>query len=229
MPFVVSACASTSGSEERSRPCRARPRSAAWRASGCPPKNMNRPSWAASARGRRRAPRSESSSNERFMRSSPSSSRPRSHIVSARRAATRAAACVAPASRRARSRARSRPSTPRRGRRSAPSRPRARAARPATSGSSVSSAARSNARCASALRGERGGPLGRADEHLAGRVADLPRVVGVRGRLERVDVVRGDDLDDLVLVAADARARNSAAARCLALRSCARASRRRRA
>ena len=53
--------------------------------------------------------------------------------------------------------------------------------------------------------GERGGPLARADEHLAGALSDRGRVGGVRRRLEGVEVVGGDDLDDLVLLAARRR------------------------
>ena len=53
-------------------------------------------------------------------------------------------------------------------------------------------------------RGERRGPLAGADQHLARPVADLRGVGRVRGRLERVDEVLGDDLDDLVLVTARA-------------------------
>ena len=88
-----------------------------------------------------------------------------------------------------------------------------------THGSSVSSSARSNARCASAFAAERRGALAGPDEHLARRRADLVGVRVVGAGLVGVEVVRGDDLDDLVLLALQTDERNSAAARCFALRS----------
>jgi hypothetical protein len=50
------------------------------------------------------------------------------------------------------------------------------------------------------VRAQLGGALGGAGQHVAGRPLDLFRVVGVGRRPPGVEVMRGDDLDDLVLI-----------------------------
>ena len=82
-----------------------------------PPKNRNRPSCAASEARSASGSSWASSSNDGFIRSRPSSIRPRSHITSARRAATRPPHVSHQSPRRARSRARSTLWPLRRGRR----------------------------------------------------------------------------------------------------------------
>ena len=108
------------------------------------------------------------------MLSRPCSRRPRSHMISASRAETRAAGWrgarrLEELDRLLEVRSRPRP-------RRAPVRaivPARSSSSAWTSGSSVSSAARSKARCASALAAERGCAFGGPHEHLAGRRADL--------------------------------------------------------
>ena len=77
--------------------------------------------------------------------------------------------------------------------------------RSCTSASSVSSIARSNARCASAFAASEAARSRGPDEHLAGRRADLLGVRVVRAGAVGVEVVGGDDLDDLVLLGAPDR------------------------
>jgi hypothetical protein len=50
-------------------------------------------------------------------------------------------------------------------------------------------------------RGQRSGPLGGANQHLARTIADLAGVGVVRRRFVCVDIVRRENLDDLVLLA----------------------------
>ena len=111
----------------------------------------------------------------------------------------------APPTRRARSRARSsRPPRPA-ALRPRPSLPRARGAPPARARPRSARAARSNARCASAFAPSERRALGGPDEHLERLRPQLGGVGVLRRGVVGVEVVRGDDLDDLVLLGAPGR------------------------
>ena len=77
--------------QRRPRPAPAPPRSAPARRRACPAKKRKRPSWAASTARSASGSSAERTPYARSMRSSPSSSRPVSHMSSASRASTRAA------------------------------------------------------------------------------------------------------------------------------------------
>ena len=113
---------------------------------------------------------------------------------------------------------------------SAPSSPRARAAPPARERRRSSPAARSKARCASAVAASDAARSAARTSISRARSRISAGIGRIGGRLERVDQVLGDDLDDLVLVAARQRERGTRRSRDASpCAPCATACRRRRA
>ena len=198
--FVVSACANTSGSEECLGDLARRSRCAAWRCRGWPPKNMKRPSWAASSARSSSGSSCDRSSNARSIRSSPSRAGPIPHHLGEARLRPGRPAASHRSPRRARLHARSAPPPP--GRAPEPGhQPGPLVQLGLSSGSSVSAvAARTRAappRCAASEAAR--SPARTSISRAVSRMALGVRVVG-RGPV-RVEVVGRDHLDDLVLVA----------------------------